>query len=109
MLTGLTPCLLLNTQTQEVTKKSGGKKGKGKGGGKGGKGGGGGGNDADEPAAAKAKYKACDTFFSFFLPDPDSVKPSLHPSVLPFSHEEDEEDEEVREALWEKCTACSKQ
>lgn len=73
---------------QEVTKKSGGKKGKGKGGkGKGG-------STAEEPAVQKAKYKACSSFFQFFMPDTDSSsKQAVHPSMLPFAPPDDEEDE----------------
>lgn len=73
---------------QEVTKKSGGKKGKGKGCK---------GKDraGDEPAAAagKAKYKSCSSFFQFFQPDTSSSKQAVHPSMLPFTQEDDEEDE----------------
>lgn len=74
---------------QEVTKKSGGKKGKGKGGkGKGSS------STAEEPAVQKAKYKACSSFFQFFMPDADSSsKQAVHPSMLPFTPEDDEEDE----------------
>jgi hypothetical protein len=76
---------------QEVTKKSGGKKGKGKGGK--GKGSGGSGS-TEEASAAKAKFKACASFFQFFLPDSSSSsKAAVHPAMLPFTPESDEEDE----------------
>lgn len=76
---------------QEVTKKSGGKKGKGKGGkGKGG----GGSSSTEEPAAAKARFKACASFFQFFMPDSSSSsKAAVHPAMLPFTPESDEDDE----------------
>lgn len=74
---------------QEVSKKSGGKKGKGKGG----KGKGSSSSAAEEPV--KAKYKACSSFFQFFMPDPSSSssKQAVHPSMLPFTPEDEEEEE----------------
>jgi hypothetical protein len=74
---------------QEVTKKSGGKKGKAKGG----KGKGSSSSAAEEPV--KAKYKACRSFFQFFMQDPSSSsKQAVHPSMLPFTPD-DEDDNEV--------------
>lgn len=82
---------------QEVTKKSGGKKGKGKGG----KNKGASSSSVDEPAA-KAKFKACSSFFSFFLQDTSSsCSKAPHPSVLPFSPEDDDDEEEVS-ISWQK-------
>lgn len=80
---------------QEVTKRSG-KKGKGKGGkGKGSS------ASEEESAASKPKFKACSSFFQFFMPDTSSSSSSkqvVHPSMLPFTPEDDE-DEEVSSRL----------
>jgi hypothetical protein len=92
--------LLLLRCVQEVTKKSGGKKGKGKGG----KGKGSSGSAADEPV--KAKFKACSSFFQFFMQDQtSSSKKDVHPSMLPFTPDDVEEEEvstnaEERDDFW---------